>query len=254
MKVAHPEISHADLFAAAGCAAIEFLGGPSVPFNFGRSDDPDESKAVPHGRLPDAAQGADHLRAVFGERMGFSDQEIVALSGAHTLGRCHEVRSGFDGPWTSQPLKFDNEYFVNLVTKEWRPRTWHGKFQFEDVETGKLMMLPTDMALVQDPRFRPYVELYAKSQDAWFRDFARAYGKLLALGCPAAAQPSHKPEAPTAKQLASAEFREHAMHGSVVHAKKVEASADVHSVEDTSDRTALHKAAFWGHYQVRGLP
>ena len=36
-------------------------------------------------RLPDGAQGADHLRHIF-NRMGYSDQEIVALSGAHTLG------------------------------------------------------------------------------------------------------------------------------------------------------------------------
>ena len=34
-------------------------------------------------------------------RMGFNDQEIVALSGAHTLGRCHADRSGFVGPWTN---------------------------------------------------------------------------------------------------------------------------------------------------------
>lgn len=27
----------------------------------------------------------------------FNDQEIVALSGAHTLGRCHLARSGYDG-------------------------------------------------------------------------------------------------------------------------------------------------------------
>lgn len=33
--------------------------------------------------------------------MGFNDQEIVALSGAHTLGRCHADRSGFVGPWTN---------------------------------------------------------------------------------------------------------------------------------------------------------
>lgn len=31
--------------------------------------------------------------------MGFNDNEIVALSGAHALGRCHVDRSGFDGPW-----------------------------------------------------------------------------------------------------------------------------------------------------------
>jgi catalase (peroxidase I) len=42
----------------------------------------------PNGRLPDASQGAQHLRDVFG-RMGFNDREIVALSGGHTLGRCH---------------------------------------------------------------------------------------------------------------------------------------------------------------------
>ena len=30
--------------------------------------------------------------------MGFNDQDIVALSGAHALGRCHRDRSGFEGP------------------------------------------------------------------------------------------------------------------------------------------------------------
>lgn len=35
--------------------------------------------------LPDATQASDHLRDVF-YRMGFNDQEIVALSGAHSLG------------------------------------------------------------------------------------------------------------------------------------------------------------------------
>jgi hypothetical protein len=29
--------------------------------------------------------------------MGFGDREIVALCGAHALGRCHRDRSGFDG-------------------------------------------------------------------------------------------------------------------------------------------------------------
>jgi cytochrome c peroxidase len=35
--------------------------------------------------------------------MGFNDQEIVALSGAHCIGRCHTDRSGFHGPWTKAP-------------------------------------------------------------------------------------------------------------------------------------------------------
>jgi len=179
--------------------------------------------------------------------MGFNDQEIVALSGAHTLGRCHKVRSGFDGPWTSHPLRFDNEYFRNLLELQWRPRVWDGPPQFEDVATGKLMMLPTDMSLVSDPGFRQFVELYARDEAAFFKDFADAYAKLLSVNCPAGAHPGRP--APVAQEgdVASAEFRELAMHGSVPPARQLLGKADVHQLEATSGRSALHKAAFWGH-------
>merc|ERR1712137_1316529 len=50
IKHKYPQLSYADLWTLAGCAAI--------------------------GRLPDASQGAQHLRDVF-YRMGFNDQEIV---------------------------------------------------------------------------------------------------------------------------------------------------------------------------------
>ena len=72
--------------------AIKEMGGPTINFLGGRTDFVDDSKLPPRGRLPDGAQGSEHLRHVFG-RMGFSDQEIVALSGAHNLGRCHSDRS-----------------------------------------------------------------------------------------------------------------------------------------------------------------
>jgi len=51
--------------------------------------------------------------------MGFSDQEIVALSGAHAVGMCHGDRSGFVGPWTTTALEFDNAFFVNLTQMKW---------------------------------------------------------------------------------------------------------------------------------------
>ena len=38
------------------------------------------------------------------------------------------------------------------------------------------------MVLVQDPAFKTIVELYAKDEDAFFKDFASAYSKLLELG------------------------------------------------------------------------
>ena len=47
------------------------------------------------GPYPDGApDAATHLRNVF-YRMGLNDQEIVVLSGAHTLGRAYPSRSGF---------------------------------------------------------------------------------------------------------------------------------------------------------------
>jgi hypothetical protein len=250
VKQNHPELSHADLYAIAGCVAIEFLGGPKIPFKFGRTDDADEARCPAHGRLPDALKGADHLRHVFSTRMGFTDRDIVALSGAHTLGRCHAVRSGFDGPWTTHPLRFDNEYYVNLLYRKWTPKKWSGPLQFED-ETGKLMMLPSDMALVQDEKFRKFVEMYAKDQDLFFKDFAVAYGKLISLGCPEDCDPFKSADAMSESDhdKASAEFRELAMHGSLGPARELVRSgkADPNQLEATSGRSALHKAAFWGH-------
>lgn len=106
IKKKFPTISIADLWIVAGCEAIKLTGGPDITFHYGRKDDIDSSTCPPNGRLPDATLDAQRLRDVF-HRMGMNDQDIVALSGAHTLGSCHKSRSGFDGPWTTNILKFD---------------------------------------------------------------------------------------------------------------------------------------------------
>ncbi|PKX94960.1 putative cytochrome c peroxidase [Aspergillus novofumigatus IBT 16806] len=142
----------------------------------------------PRGRLPDAAQGAEHLRAVF-YRMGFNDQEIVALAGGHNLGRCHIDRSGFQGPWVNNPTRFSNQFFKLLLKLDWKPKTLpNGVSQFvyvdPDAEEGDepLMMLPTDIALKTDPAFRVWVEKYADDKDLFFDHFAKAFAKLMELG------------------------------------------------------------------------
>lgn len=45
-------------------------------------------------------------------------------------------------------------------------------------------MLPSDMAFLEDPAFKKYVLLYAKDEQKFFEDFAKAYAKLLELGVP----------------------------------------------------------------------
>jgi len=144
-----------------------------------------DSKLPPRGRLPDAAQGADHVRFIF-YRMGFNDQEIVALSGAHTLGRCHMDRSGFDGKWVNNPTRFSNQYFKLMCSLDWKEKTLsNGVKQFvnydEDSET-ELMMLPSDLALVGDKAFKYWVDVYGQDKEKFFEDFANVFSKLLELG------------------------------------------------------------------------
>ncbi|ONM17332.1 L-ascorbate peroxidase S chloroplastic/mitochondrial, partial [Zea mays] len=45
-----------------------------------------------------------------------------------------------------------------------------------------LLVLPTDAALFEDPKFKVYAEKYAEDQDAFFRDYAEAHAKLSELG------------------------------------------------------------------------
>lgn len=198
IKKQFPSVSYADLYIFAGKVAIEEMGGPQIPFRSGRTDadgpkmPSEDSRFSPDGRLPDADKGSfdstvAHLRDIF-HRMGFSDQEIVALSGAHALGRCHTDRSGYWGPWTRAPNTFSNEYFRLLVEEKWTLKTkhngkaWTGPKQYED-PTGELMMLPSDIALTKEPAFKSWVIKYAKDEALFFKDFSKAYQKLNELGC-----------------------------------------------------------------------
>ncbi|KAJ2919955.1 hypothetical protein MD484_g477, partial [Candolleomyces efflorescens] len=182
IKQEFPWITYGDLWTLAGVAAIQEMGGPKIPWRPGRIDGV-ATQATPDGRLPDASQGSDHLRNIF-YRMGFNDQEIVALSGAHALGRCHANRSGFVGPWTFSPTTVTNDYYKLLFDEKWVWKKWEGPKQLEDKKTKSLMMLPTDYVLTQDKSFKKHAKAYADSQDLWFKDFSSAVARLFELGVP----------------------------------------------------------------------
>ena len=122
-----PWITYSDLWILAGICAIQEMQGPIIPYRPGRQDK-DVAACTPDGRLPDASKDHTHLRAIFG-RMGFNDQEIVALSGAHALGRCHTDRSGYKGPWTFSPTVVTNEYYKLLLDEKWNWKKWNGPKQ-----------------------------------------------------------------------------------------------------------------------------
>lgn len=193
VKAKFPDLTYADLYTYSGVVAVEEAGGPKIPFKLGRADASDGSTSDKNDRLPNADMGShkqttDHVRDVF-YRMGFTDQEIVALLGAHAMGRCYTDRSGFWGPWTNAETTFSNEYFRLLLEERWSPKTthngkpWTGPDQYED-SSGNLMMLPSDIILIVDPNLKKWVEIYAKDENRFFKDFAKAFAKLLELGVP----------------------------------------------------------------------
>ena len=111
----YPSVSWADMIQMASAVSIEAAGGPKIPMKYGRVavTSPDQCVgstsregfagnaglpdplAGPDGKFPCGATApAAHLRNVFTKKMGFTDQEIVALSGAHTIGLVFKERSG----------------------------------------------------------------------------------------------------------------------------------------------------------------
>jgi len=122
------------------------------------------------------------LREIFG-RMGCTDREIVALSGAHAVGRCRKERSGYEGAWTDDPQAFDNSYFKKLIEVHRTGKAAEGQ-----------LMLPSDLTLMDDPIFAAHVRVYAEYEDIFRADFASAFSKLQEFGMQdASSRPNSRP-------------------------------------------------------------
>ena len=105
------------------------------------------------------------------------------------------ITSGLEGPWTTNPIQWDNGYFDNLFKYEWELATspagahiWHPK-NVEDADmapevdgSGK-KVLPTmntaDIAMITDPEYRKVSEAFHADIDKFADAFARAWFKLL---------------------------------------------------------------------------
>jgi cytochrome c peroxidase len=205
----YPDASCADIVVLSGVVAVAYMGGPKVPFRPGRTCKSSTTAATDYNRadllLPPAIAGADTVdatptsasfpttisavRGIF-SRMGFTDQETVALIGAHTVGKCHANFSGFEGKWTSGQFTFSNAFFIQLKTFAngvYSVGTLNDsngiQSKTEYVISGTtLMMLPADVALLYDPSWMIYVDQYAANKALYLADFAQAFAKLTELG------------------------------------------------------------------------
>eukprot|EP00879_Flechtneria_rotunda_P033338 GHRR01036913.1.p1 GENE.GHRR01036913.1~~GHRR01036913.1.p1 ORF type:complete len:177 (+),score=51.45 GHRR01036913.1:846-1376(+) len=156
---AENRVSYADLIALAGAHAVAICGGPSIDVPVGRVD---ATGPDPTNRMASEKAGASALIANFADK-GLGVQQLVALSGAHTLGA-----KGF-----GDPVTFDNAYYKALIAKPWlNPND----------SMASMIGLPSDHALPDDPECLMQIELYAADIQQFFADFAEAYLQLTSLG------------------------------------------------------------------------
>uniref|UniRef100_A0A0E0LX05 L-ascorbate peroxidase n=1 Tax=Oryza punctata TaxID=4537 RepID=A0A0E0LX05_ORYPU len=151
-------VSWADLIAVAGAESVALCGGPEIPVRLGRLD---SSSADPAGKLPEETLDATALKTLFSKK-GFSTQEMVVLSGAHTIG----------GKGFGNPNVFDNSYFKVLLEKP----------QPSSSGMPAMVGLRTDWALTEDDECLRWINLYAQDQAKFFADFKDAYSKLVNTG------------------------------------------------------------------------
>ena len=201
-------LSLVDIIALAGATSVEFAGGPAIPIHLGRMDvmEPDarirrhpleqpktkkqsSSVVVVETTLPSAGLDSDGLRLYF-HSLGLTDEQFVALCGAHDLGR-HVSLIGMSKqclknltrdclehaptllPFVAakDPDKFTNTYFQQLLL--WNNRT---------IEMGSAYFIPTDVDLVVDKGLRRYTTRFANNQSYFFEVFKTAYQKIVDVG------------------------------------------------------------------------
>lgn len=146
-----------DLIYLAGAVAVEITDGPFIPLSI-----PVRKRRVvdPRSQIPGIPRETEVFSAMMirFRRAGLDRKHLVALMGAHTLGKAH---GRF---FTEDPYRFDNEFFKRL--------------QREDLSL-RLAMLQSDRELLHDERARELVELYARDQDVFFRDFVESYTAMI---------------------------------------------------------------------------
>ncbi|MDE2921502.1 MAG: catalase/peroxidase HPI [Acidobacteriota bacterium] len=183
----------------------------------------------PNG-TPDPVAAARDIRETF-RRMAMNDEETVALiAGGHTFGKAHgaadagqyvgvepegagleeqglgwrntfgsgkggdTITSGLEGAWTTEPAKWDNNFFDNLFGYEWElTKGAGGAYQWtpkDDAAAGTVpdahdpakrhapMMLTTDLSLRLDPIYEPIARRFHENPDEFADAFARAWYKL----------------------------------------------------------------------------
>lgn len=182
-------VSCADIVAMAARDAVFFAGGPVYEIPKGRKDGR-ISKIEDTRNLPPPFFNTSQLITMFAQH-GFSAQEMVALSGAHTLGvaRCSSFKfrlSNFDSTHDTDPTLDSN--FAKTLSKTCSAgdnaeqtfdatRNSFDNDYFNEL-TRRSGVLFSDQTLYASARTRSIVNAYAMNQARFFLDFQQAMVKM----------------------------------------------------------------------------
>ncbi|KAG6526356.1 peroxidase 47-like [Zingiber officinale] len=182
-------VSCADIIAIAARDAVLFAGGPYYDVANGRKDGR-RSRIEDTINLPPPTLNSTGLIQMFAQH-GFNAQELVALSGAHTLGaaRCvsfNQRLSNFDSTNEADPTMDSNYVRMLRRTCNTGNNTQVG-FDYTrnrfDVNyfyalQARMGLLMSDQTLYSDPRTQSIVNSYSMDPRSFFSDFQQAMIKM----------------------------------------------------------------------------
>ncbi|CAK9319415.1 unnamed protein product [Citrullus colocynthis] len=176
-------VSCADIIAMAARDAVFWAGGPFYEIPKGRKDG-SRSRIEDTVNLPSPFLNASQLINTFAQR-GFTAQQMVALSGAHTLGvaRCISFKGRLDGNDPLLSSNFGRALSSTCSNGDNAVQTFDATSDsFDNVYYNALSrgagVLFSDQTLFASPRTRGIVTAYAMNQALFFMDFQQAIIKM----------------------------------------------------------------------------
>ncbi|CAM0870333.1 unnamed protein product [Alopecurus aequalis] len=186
-------VSCADVLAFAARDALALVGGPQYQVPAGRLDGNVSVANETSGNLPPPTANVNQLNQIFGSK-GLTQAEMVALSGAHTVGMAQcssfDTRLYASGPNSKgQDPTMDPSYLAALTTQcpqqsaaaqpqplvdmdPVTPTTFDANY-YANVAANR-GLLASDQALLADPTAAAQVIGYTNSPDTFPTDFADA--------------------------------------------------------------------------------
>ncbi|KAJ4707567.1 Peroxidase [Melia azedarach] len=191
-------VSCSDILAVATRDLVKMVGGPYYNVYLGRKDGRVSKASYVDGNLPKPTMPMSEIIEIFAKR-NFTVQEMVALSGAHTIGFSHckefstniynysrvpQYDSHYNPRFAQALQKACADYQKNPTLSVFNDIMSPNKFDnlyYQNLPKG-LGLLESDHGLFNDARTRPFVELYARDQNQFFKAFGRAMEKLSLYG------------------------------------------------------------------------